>query len=68
MAEHHQDRYIPARINDGWPIAGGVVTLAVICILAVIYIHRQTYVHPTDVTAGAGKTTHGAAAATTDGH
>jgi hypothetical protein len=55
MAEHH-DRYIPARTNDGWGIAGLVVGLAIACIVVVTIIHKKTYTHPTDVTAGANAT------------
>lgn len=53
MSEH-QDRYIPARTNEGWGIAAGVVALAVAFIIGVVVIHQKTYKHPTDVTAGAG--------------
>ena len=46
----HQDRYVPAETNGGWPFAGGVILLAVICIAAATMIHKKTYKHPTDVT------------------
>jgi hypothetical protein len=46
----HVDRYVPADTNGGWGFASGVILLAVICIVAVAYIHKQTYKHPTDVT------------------
>lgn len=46
----HQDRYVPADTNGGWPIAGGVVLLAVACILGATYLHKKTYKHPTDPT------------------
>ena len=50
MQEPHTDRYVPADVNGGWGFATGVIALAVICIVAVTYVHRQTYRHPTDVT------------------
>jgi len=46
----HTDRYVPADTNGGWGFASGVILLAVICIVSVAYIHKQTYKHPTDVT------------------
>ena len=46
----HQDRYVPAVTNGGWPFAGGVIALAIVCIAAATYIHKKTYKHPTDVT------------------
>jgi hypothetical protein len=46
----HQDRYVPADTNGGWPVAGGVIALAVICIIAAKVIHDRTYKPPTDVT------------------
>jgi hypothetical protein len=46
----HQDRYVPADTNGGWPIAGGVILLAVACILGATYIHKKTYKPPTDPT------------------
>ncbi|HET9425364.1 MAG TPA: hypothetical protein VFO55_08340 [Gemmatimonadaceae bacterium] len=46
----HQDRYVPANTNGGWPIAAGVVFLAVICIGVATYVHNKTYKHPTDPT------------------
>jgi hypothetical protein len=46
----HQDRYVPADTNGGWPIAGGVVLLAVVCALAATAIHNKTYKDPTDPT------------------
>ena len=49
MAEYNE-RYIPAETNGGWPFATGVVVLALICIAAATYIHKETYKHPTDVT------------------
>jgi hypothetical protein len=46
----HQDRYVPANVNGGWPIAAGVVALAIVCIVTAYVIHEKTYKHPTDVT------------------
>ena len=46
----HQDRYVPADTNGGWPVAGGVILLAVICIIGAYTIHKKTYKHPTDPT------------------
>ena len=46
----HEDRYVPANTNGGWPIAAGVVALAVACIITAYVIHERTYKHPTDVT------------------
>ena len=46
----HQDRYVPADTNGGWPFAGGVILLAVVCIIGAKVIHDKTYKHPTDVT------------------
>jgi hypothetical protein len=46
----HQDRYVPADTNAGWPFAGGVILLAVACIVGATYMHKKTYKHPTDVT------------------
>jgi hypothetical protein len=48
MAEQ-TPRHVPADTNGGWPIAAGVVVLALVCIGAVWQIHRTTYKHPTDV-------------------
>ena len=44
-------RYVPARTNDGWPIAGLVLLLAATLIVGVTVIHKRTYKHPTDPTA-----------------
>lgn len=48
--DHGQGRYVPAQTNGGWPIAAGVVALAVVCIVTAYVIHEKTYKHPTDVT------------------
>ena len=46
----HVDRYVPAQTHGGWPIAAGIVLLALACIATATYIHKKTYKHPTDVT------------------
>lgn len=46
----HQDRYVPADTNGGWPIAAGVVLLAIICAGIATTVYKKTYKHPTDVT------------------
>ena len=46
----HQPKYVPARTNDGWSVAALVVSLAVVLIVSVAYIHKKTYKHPTDPT------------------
>lgn len=46
----HQDRYVPANTNGGWPFAAGVVLLAVICAVGATVIHKKTYKNPTDPT------------------
>jgi hypothetical protein len=46
----HQDRYVPAVTNGGWPFAGGVILLAVACVVGAYLTHKATYKHPTDVT------------------
>lgn len=47
---HHVPRYVPARTNQGWPIAGLVALLTVALIAMVTVIHKRTYKHPTDPT------------------
>jgi hypothetical protein len=49
MADHI-DRYVPAETNGGWGFASAVIGLALVLIGVVTYIHKTTYVHPTDVT------------------
>ncbi len=44
----HQDRYIPARTNEGWGAAGLTVLLALVLVLAATIIHKRTYKPPTD--------------------
>ena len=46
----HQDRYVRADVNGGWPIAAGVVALALVLVASAFVIHEKTYKHPTDVT------------------
>lgn len=46
----HVSRYVPARTNEGWPMAGLVVALTIACIVAVALIYQRTYKHPTDPT------------------
>lgn len=41
-------RYAPANTNAGWPIAAGVILLAILCIAGATYLHKTTYKHPTD--------------------
>ena len=49
MIPQHTDRYVPAETNGGWGFAAFIVLLAVICIATATYIHKKTYLHPTDV-------------------
>jgi hypothetical protein len=44
----HTPRHVPAKTNEGWPIAGLVTLLTVALIVAVAVIHKRTYRHPTD--------------------
>ena len=46
----HVPRYVPARTNEGWSVALGVVLLAVLCIVVATVIHKKTYKPPTDPT------------------
>ncbi|HJQ20750.1 MAG TPA: hypothetical protein VJ867_10400 [Gemmatimonadaceae bacterium] len=46
----HVPRYVPARTNEGWPIAGLVLLLVALCIVTTTIIHKRTYKHPTDPT------------------
>ena len=46
----HQDRYVKANVNGGWPIAAGVVALALALVITAFVIHEKTYKNPTDVT------------------
>jgi hypothetical protein len=46
----HQDRYVPADTNGGWPVAAGVVLLAIVLSATAWKIRHDTYKHPTDVT------------------
>ena len=45
-------RYVPARTNDGWGVAALVCALALLCVVGATMIHKRTYKHPTDPTAG----------------
>jgi hypothetical protein len=44
----HQDRYIPARTNEGWGAAAATVLLALVLIAGATVIHKRTYKPPTD--------------------
>ena len=46
----HQDRFVPADTNGGWPVAAGVVLLAIALGTMAYTIRKNTYKHPTDVT------------------
>ena len=46
----HVPRYVPAKTNEGWPMAAVVVALTIACIVAVTMIYQRTYKHPTDPT------------------
>ena len=48
--EQHQDRYVPAVTNGGWPFAAGVVLLAVAFAVFATVVHNKTYKNPTDPT------------------
>ncbi|HEX7977725.1 MAG TPA: hypothetical protein VF461_03940 [Gemmatimonadaceae bacterium] len=41
------DRYIPFK-QEGWGVALFIVLLALVCAGAATYVHKKTYVHPTD--------------------
>jgi len=41
------DRYVPFK-QEGWGIALFVVLLAALCVATATYIHKKTYLHPTD--------------------
>ena len=56
----HQDRFAPADTNGGWPIASGVILLAIACIVAVTIIHKRTYLHPTNTSWHAAGTSNSA--------
>jgi hypothetical protein len=63
----HVPRYVPARTNEGWSVAGLVVLLTAACIAGATIIHQRTYKHPTDPTwhavgGGGAKTTAGSPA------
>jgi hypothetical protein len=44
----HEDRYVPARTNEGWGAAGLTVLLAVVLVIGATVIHKSTYKPPTD--------------------
>jgi hypothetical protein len=53
MHEHRparDDRYVPARTNDGWRAAAATIALAVVLIAMATVIHVRTYKSPTDPT------------------
>ena len=44
----HEDRYVPARTNDGWGVAALIAVLALVLITSATVIHKRTYKPPTD--------------------
>jgi hypothetical protein len=46
----HQDRYVPARTNDGWSAAAATLLLALILITGATIIHKRTWKQPSDPT------------------
>ena len=58
----HVDRHIPFK-REGWGTALFVCALAVVTALAATYVHKRTYLHPTDVRNRAAGTEAGAGAA-----
>jgi hypothetical protein len=44
----HQDRYVPARTNEGWGAAALTVLLALVLIATATIVHKNTYKPPTD--------------------
>jgi hypothetical protein len=44
----HQDRYIPARTNEGWGAAAATVLLALLLAIGATVIHKRTWKQPTD--------------------
>jgi hypothetical protein len=44
----HQDRYVPARTNEGWGAAALTILLALVLIAGATIIHNRTYKPPTD--------------------
>ena len=47
---HYTPKYVPAKTNGGWPIAGLVWLLTFALIAMVVVVHNRTYKHPTDPT------------------
>lgn len=43
------NRYVPAKTNEGWGVAGLVTLLAIACIVWATWEYKRTYKHPTDV-------------------
>jgi hypothetical protein len=53
MEQHHsahQDRYVPARTNDGWWAAAATVLLALILATSATVIHKRSWKQPSDPT------------------
>jgi hypothetical protein len=46
----HEDRYIPARTNEGWGAAAATILLAVVLAIGATVIHKRTWKQPTDPT------------------
>jgi hypothetical protein len=46
----HQDRYIPARTNEGWGAAAATILLALVLVIGATVIHTRTYKSPNDPT------------------
>jgi hypothetical protein len=44
----HAGRHIPFK-REGWGAAAFVCLLAVLCAAGATYVHKKTYLHPTDV-------------------
>lgn len=51
MAYMHETpgKYVPAKTNEGWGVAGLVGLLTALCIAGAWYAYAKTYHHPTDV-------------------
>jgi hypothetical protein len=46
----HEDRYIPARTNEGWGAAAATILLALVLVIGATVIHKRTWKQPTDPT------------------
>jgi hypothetical protein len=44
----HEDRYIPARTNEGWGAAAATILLALVLAIGATVIHNRTWKQPTD--------------------